>query len=282
MSEDLILGVRIVSIDNAMCRPMDHLDFCLSPYSGNAVWRVPVIRIFGILKGAGSGDMKCCLHIHRVFPYLLVRFHPTARYLYDSMTSDEVNLYLASFGQQIESIMASLNGDSKHRNELFYNLSIVFYRDFYGYHHLKEAFIKITVINPLDIGRIAQIVRSGVINDTVYEPFECHIPYLLHFLKDHNLYGMNFVFFKAPSFRQPVASNLSIPIHLRSSKVVQRDSICALEMDIVDDHILNSQWIRSVDINSFDADLGHHRLVPSLREIWNGEKLADWTLTDSL
>ena len=282
MSEDLVLGVRIVSIDHQMCRPMDHLDFCLSPYSGNALWKVPVIRIFGILKGSESANIKCCLHIHRVFPYFFVRFHPTKRTLYQSMTADEVNLYLASFGQQIESIMASLNGDGlgpngingqQRRKEIFYNLSIVFYRDFYGYHHSKEPFIKITGINPFDIGRIAQIVRSGVINDCVYEPFECHIPFLLHFLKDHNLYGMNFVYFKTPCFRQPVPSNLSIPIHLRSSKVVQRDSICALEMDIVDDHILNSQWIRSVDINSADADLGRHRLVPSLREIWNGEKL---------
>ena len=132
-----------------------------------------------------------------------------------------------------------------------------------------------SIIDPVDVPRIVQIVRSGVINDCVYEPFECHIPFLLHFLMDHNLYGMNFMYFKRPCIRQPVPSTLDIPIHLRSSKVVQRDSICALEMDIVDQHILNSQWISTVDINSAAADLDRHQLVPSLREIWNGEKLKN-------
>ena len=133
MSEELVVGVRIVSIDYAMSRPMDHLDFCLSAYSGNALFRVPVIRIFGILKGINT---KCCVHVHRVFPYFLVRFHPTKRKLFESMSEDEVNLYLASFGKQIEAIMTSLSesgggqsnyGQSNHGQrpkELFYDLSI--------------------------------------------------------------------------------------------------------------------------------------------------------------
>ena len=263
-----MVGVRIVSIDYAMSRPMDHLDFCLSAYSGNALFRVPVIRIFGILKGINT---KCCVHVHRVFPYFLVRFHPTKRKLFESMSEDEVNLYLASFGQQIEAIMTSLSeNQSGHQKELFYDLSIVSATNFYGYHHSEEPFIKISCIEPADIARVVQIVRSGVVNDCVYDPFECHIPFLLHFLVDHNLYGMNFAYLKSPRFRQPVPSTLHIPIHLRSSKLIERVSLCALEMDVVDEHILNSQWIHSAD--ALSDDRGRCQLVPSLREIWNCEK----------
>jgi len=190
------------------------------------------------------------------------------------MSDDEVNLYLASFALQIEAIMNTLDAQQSdhhfHGKQLFYDLSIVSGTDFYGFHQSPEPLIKITAVDPADVPRIVEIVRSGVINDCVYEPYESHIPFLLHFVIDHNLYGMNFVYFKSPCFRQPVPSTLHIPIHLRSSKVVQRRSLCALEMDVVDQHLLNSQWVSTVNLKT--ADLSKQRLVPSLREIWNEEK----------
>ena len=273
-------GARIVDIDYVLCKPIDNLDICLSSYSGNQLSLIPVIRIFGILNNKNND--KCCIHIHRVFPYLLVPFYPKNKNLINTMNQQQINIYLTSFGKQIENIINSLNNENNNNNnnnqnnrnhkkkELFYNLSIVYAKDFYGYHYKQEAFIKISLIDPKDIKRVVMILLSGVINECIYQPFESHIPYLLHFFIDYNLYGMNFMYFKSPLFRQPIPSQNKIAIHLLSSKQIKRESTCKYEIDLIAENILNTKWINKIDIN--DADIDKHKLVPSVNDIWNWEK----------
>ena len=54
--------VRIVDLDYQMVRPVPGLDVCYSSLAGEAVDRVPVVRIFG----ATPAGQKCCVHLHRV------------------------------------------------------------------------------------------------------------------------------------------------------------------------------------------------------------------------
>eukprot|EP01083_Nonionella_stella_P301945 1038821_1 len=264
MSARFEIGVRIVDIDYELCKPIDNLDICLSAYSGNALSSVPIIRIFGIMNNHSHDT--CCLHIHRVFPYLLIPFHPTNKHMINDMNAEDINLYLTSLAQQIETIIGSLN--NKKRKELFYNLCIVYGKDFYGYHAHKEPFIKLSLIDPKDVKRVTMILLSGVINECIYPVFESHIPYLLHFFIDYNLYGMNYIYFSNPSFRQPLPSitrsDLHIPMHLLSSKQIQRKSLCSYEIDIISPNILNN--IRNNNSNDNVA------MVPSLNAIWQWEK----------
>ena len=54
--------VRIVDLDYQMVRPVPGVDVCYSSLAGEAVDRVPVVRVFG----ATPAGQKCCVHLHRV------------------------------------------------------------------------------------------------------------------------------------------------------------------------------------------------------------------------
>nr|CAB3455274.1 unnamed protein product [Digitaria exilis] len=61
-----VLSVRIVSIDYYMSPPLPGFDFSRSPFHGEEVEEMPVIRIYG----STPAGQKTCLHIHR-FDYNL-------------------------------------------------------------------------------------------------------------------------------------------------------------------------------------------------------------------
>ncbi|KAI8464894.1 MAG: hypothetical protein J3K34DRAFT_452615 [Monoraphidium minutum] len=60
-----VFSLRIVSLDYYLAAPIPGLDVCYSSLEGTPVDRVPVVRIFG----ATPAGQKCCLHLHRAFPY---------------------------------------------------------------------------------------------------------------------------------------------------------------------------------------------------------------------
>lgn len=61
---------------------------------------------------------------------------------------------------------------------------------FYGYHVGYTVFLKIYLFNPDFETRIVDLMRSGAIMGTRFQPFESHIPFRLQFFVDFNLYGM--------------------------------------------------------------------------------------------
>ncbi|ONM60806.1 DNA polymerase zeta catalytic subunit [Zea mays] len=54
---------------------------------------------------------------------------------------------------------------------------------------------------------------SGAVSNRSFQPYESHIPYLLHFLVDYNLYGMGHIHVKNFKFRPP----LPVDFHPKSS-----------------------------------------------------------------
>lgn len=68
-----------------------------------------------------------------------------------------------------------------------------FNRPFYGYHPNEHRFLKIYFYNPLFIRRAANLLQNGAILNRIHQPHESHLPYLLQFFIDFNLYGMSFL-----------------------------------------------------------------------------------------
>lgn len=64
---------------------------------------------------------------------------------------------------------------------------------FYGYHVGYSVFLKIYLFNPDFETRIVDLMRSGAIMGTRFQPFESHIPFRLQFFVDFNLYGMGWL-----------------------------------------------------------------------------------------
>lgn len=50
--------------------------------------------------------------------------------------------------------------------------------------------------------RVCELLQSGAVMSKSYQPHEAHIPYLLQFFMDYNLYGMNLVNLSAVKFRR--------------------------------------------------------------------------------
>ena len=50
--------------------------------------------------------------------------------------------------------------------------------------------------------RVCELLQSGAVMNKSYQPNEGHIPFLLQFFIDYNLYGMNLVNLGAVKFRR--------------------------------------------------------------------------------
>jgi DNA polymerase zeta len=46
------------------------------------------------------------------------------------------------------------------------------------------------------------VFQSGAILNRIYQPHEAHVPYILQFMIDYNLYGMNLINLENVKFRR--------------------------------------------------------------------------------
>src|SRR5208282_717595 len=74
---------------------------------------------------------------------------------------------------------------------------------FYGFHVGWQFYLKIYMLNPAYMQRLADLLRNGSIMGSM-QPYEVHIPYLLQFMADYGLYGCGWVECQTVTFRAPV------------------------------------------------------------------------------
>lgn len=209
-------------------RPMDHEK---SVFSNQCVFKVPVIRIFGITP---SGQ-KACLFVHKVYPYFYVeiprRLHKHVRTSadYDPIVAE----YLQNFGNILESLIrdedergfrkhAKVDGVERYKDKskrlrpYVHDLSVCMKKIFFGYCHQMQPFFKVYLYDPSKIKLASSLCRKSTLmsatrvwrkNDAADEgmqPYEAHISYELQFMVDHNIRGMDFVDVNRFWFREPL------------------------------------------------------------------------------
>ncbi|KAL3516081.1 hypothetical protein ACH5RR_022983 [Cinchona calisaya] len=193
-SDSKIFSVRIVSIDYYMAPPIPGLDISYSSFQGGKVNEVPVIRIYG----STPAGQKTCLHVHRALPYLYVPYSDISlqRDEEDSVSTNAISL-------AIEKAL-KLKGNAGSKRQHVHDCSLVRAKKFYGFHSSEELFVKIYLYYPQDVSRAATVLLGGAVLDRIVQPHESHIPYLLQFLIDYNLYGMGHLHVSKIKFRHPV------------------------------------------------------------------------------
>ncbi|KAH6762547.1 recovery protein 3 [Perilla frutescens var. hirtella] len=189
-----VFSVRIVSIDYHMAPPIPGFDISYSSFHGGKVNEVPVIRIYG----STPAGQKTCLHVHQVLPYLYVPISDLG-----CMTNDEVDSRMHSVSLALEKAL-KLKGNAGSKRQHVHGCNLVRARKFYGYHSSDELFVKIYFFYPQDVSRAANLLLAGAVLDKILQPYESHIPYLLQFLIDYNLYGMGHLHVSKMKFRHPV------------------------------------------------------------------------------
>ncbi|CAK7222280.1 DNA polymerase zeta [Sporothrix curviconia] len=174
--------------------------------------RVPIIRVFG---ATASGRIACA-HIHGVFPYVFVPF--------DSFRFEDVDRIIASLRNGINRAVG--------RTAV---LAITFVRGipFYGFHVGFRPYLKIYLYDPSQMSRVAEMLRQGRIGGVPQLlPQESHIPFLLQFMTDYNLYGCDIleatekeVSWRAPAPPSPSARNCPLEVDIAAYSICNRHAV---------------------------------------------------------
>ena len=160
---------------------------------------------------------------------------------------------------------------------------------FYGYHVGYRFFLKIYLLNPLYVTRLADLLLQGAVMKRPLQPYESHLQYIPQWMCDYNLYGCAYMSCSKAKFRAPIPeylelSNLSHRWHDRSIRldcvtdesVLPKQSHCPLEADIFLQDILNRSEIRERPLHHDFTEMlkpfeREHRLVPSMAGLWQDE-----------
>ncbi|XVF57453.1 hypothetical protein PTKIN_Ptkin06aG0206800 [Pterospermum kingtungense] len=192
-----VFSVRIVSIDHYMAPPISGFDICYSSFQGEKVNEVPVIRIYG----STPAGQKTCLHIHRALPYLYVPLADILPQGSHTCQKDDACTHALALG--LEKAL-KLKGSAGSKRQHVHSCSLVRAKKFYGYHSSEKLFVKIYLYYPHDVSRAANLLLSGAVLDKSLQPHESHIPFILQFLVDYNLYGMGHLHLSRMKFRNPI------------------------------------------------------------------------------
>ncbi|XP_054001717.1 DNA polymerase zeta catalytic subunit isoform X1 [Hylaeus anthracinus] len=253
-----MFSINLVTLDSYQSVPTPELDVVFSHFRGAEIRQVPVIRIFG----STPRGIKTCLHVHGVFPYMYV----------PCTIENNVDSFMYKLATAIDSAINVSMGSAVSNNQHVYKIQKVSGIPLYGFHKTEHLFFKIYFYNPAMIKRAADLLQNGMILSHSLQPHEAHIPFILQFMMDYNLYGMSLINLKDVKHRQCMytdskenSQNENSLSFSNSEKYlpgsVIRQSTCKLEVDAQATDILNRQEIQNVlDIN------------PGIAAIWNNEK----------
>ncbi|XP_040158873.1 DNA polymerase zeta catalytic subunit [Anopheles arabiensis] len=239
--------IRIVSVDHYMSKPDPQFDTCYSEFRGAEVKQVPVIRLFG----SNAEGTHSCVHIHGVFPYFYVPYDGSVA---DRLAVDKKIYQLAgALDKGINVMLGRASSQAKH----IFKIVLVKGIPIYGYHRNPHHYFKIYMYNPYLVRNATQLLMNGTILSGSYQVHETHIPYILQFFIDYNLYGMSFLELDSKGLRQrtgDVEGDRNIPPKMTTSEY---------EIDALASEILN----REPD-GKEDGEFAN----PGIASIWKDEQ----------
>lgn len=160
---------------------------------------------------------------------------------------------------------------------------------FYGYHVGYKFFVKIYMLNPLYMTRLADLLRQGAIMKREMQPYEAHMQYLPQWMCDYNLFGCAYIDCSLVKFRSPVpeCSQMSTVKHkwhdrtipnslISDEEKLPRQSHCSIEVDLCVQDILNRLDITARPLHHDFVEHRHpvsggEKLVHSMAELWRDE-----------
>ena len=294
-----LFRVRLNCVDHYQATPTDFdpkLPRIQRPSQPNVLPKVPVIRVFG----ATETGQKVCAHIHGAFPYLYIDYNGSLApedgnvpRIWLSRMSDIflVDAYVHQVHLSIDHALAVSYRRNMYDGKTAFvaHISLVKGVPFYGYHVGYKFFLKIYMLNPLYMTRLADLLRQGTILKKVIQPYESHMQYLAQWMCDYNLYGCAYIDCSKARFRSPVPDYLEMAstTHqwhdrtiasslISNPDTMPRQSHCSLEVDICVQHIVNRQGVNPRPIHHDFIELKdpaapEEKLVQSMAGLWRDE-----------
>ncbi|URD83624.1 DNA polymerase [Musa troglodytarum] len=240
-----LFSVRIVSLDYYMAPPIADLGICYSSFHGRTVKEVPVIRIYG----STPAGQKTCLHIHG--DLALLAFNTSSR-----GCDEYIKTLITAIEKTLEDRTVSAARQHVHGVALFA-------KKIYGYHSSEDLFLKIFFL-PFGTGSLGP---DGIVLGRTFQPYESHIPFLLHFLDDlceevgDSAIWLSSTVLSSLIWSDSVVSQSSS----ESMSTTKRQSICELEADSSIDDILNEKYKIYTSLSQTSSEV---KMVQSLIPIW--------------
>lgn len=182
--------------------------------------KVPVIRIFGTTPGG----QHCCVHIHGLRPYLYVTPPSDAarspHILFEYATSLRAALEAAlraafgtfgavgGVGMQQQNTETTTAATPLATPDAIADIQPVPGHSIYGFSYDSQIFLKVSLYSPMMVSRVATLLTRRALpppfDKDMLTVHSAHIPFVLQFLTDFSLAGMDFVHFSSCKFRQPL------------------------------------------------------------------------------
>src|SRR3954454_5665637 len=115
---------------------------------------------------------------------------------------------------------------------------------FYGFHVGYKFYLKIYLLNPMNMTRLADLLREGAVMKRVLQPYESHMQYIAQWMCDYNLYGCAYIECEKVKFRAPLPEYLEMnlaqhqwhdqsipPAFVSDEAALPKQSHCSLEVD---------------------------------------------------
>lgn len=136
------------------------------------------------------------------------------------------------------------------------------------------------MFNPRFIRRAANLLQNGAILNKHFHPHESHVPYILQFMIDFNLYGMSFVHvpleivkFRCSESSSEIQFENVHKTQILDVNLVKKMSCSSLEVDICSNFILNRfQLIAKTNATHTN---------PGIESIWHDEHSRRQKLRES-
>ncbi|MCJ1473437.1 DNA polymerase zeta [Lambiella insularis] len=246
----------------------------------NPTLKVPVIRVFG----ATPTGQKVCAHIHGVFPYLYIAYS-------GGLEPDAVDDYIHRLHLSIDhALTVSYRRQTfQGKTSFVAHITLVKGIPFYGYHVGYYYFLKIYLLHPLYMSRLADLLRQGAIMKNPIQPYESHMQYILQWMCDFNLYGCAYIECSKAKFRSPIPDylelkstihhwhNRTIPESLVSDEEqLPRQSHCSIEVDVCAHDIINrleakGRLLHHDFTERSNLQAPDEKLVHSMAGLWRDE-----------
>ncbi|GAB1311973.1 DNA polymerase zeta [Madurella fahalii] len=266
-----VFRVRLNCIDHYQATPTRYdpqLRNDVRPSQAARQPKVPVIRVFG----STETGQKVCAHIHGAFPYLYVEYR-------GPLDKAAVSEYILRFHLSIDHALAvSFRKEGKPHSYVA-RITLVKGVPFYGFYVGYRFYLKIYMLSPLFMTRLADLLLQGLIMGRKFQPYEAHLQYLLQFMTDYNLYGCDYIEAGKVRFRAPVPdpagpgdppriwdSNTIRPEAITDDGSLPRASYCSIEVDICVQDILNRKAVQERRL--------HHDFIERQSPIPPGLKLV--------
>lgn len=276
--------VRLNCLDHYQAVPIDDFDppVPLDTASENAKVRprISVIRVFG----ATPTGQKVLMHVHGALQYTYIEYS-------GSLHPQDVDVAIKTLQLSIDHALAVSYRkniyEGKHRYVAY--ISLIKGIPFYGFHVGYKFYLKIYLLNPLHMTRLADLLREGAVMQRVLQPYESHMQYLAQWMCDYNLYGCGYIDCERVRFRGPVPNyaELSNPLHqwhdrsippedISDDVTLPKQSHCALEVDVHVKDILNRNNVESRPLHHDFIERIHPippdaKLVQSMAGLWKDE-----------